>query len=471
MEFLLYIKRGDVLKKSNITVRILNLKLINFKNVGYGEVELGRIDDIDNDCGNVIGIYGQNGSGKTSIIGAMNLIRDLLIGCPVGDEIKDQIMYGKNFMQVETDFYIKKDEELSYEISYKIKIAKKENNIYIEDESISYKKKTENVKDRNKTLIISRYDEDKIKPEYRNQEIIKIFKDKTDFIVEKKMASKLNQSFIFSESLLNNIQKKKDKDLSEYEILNILADYAKNNFFIIDNKRLALSDANVILPISFRNYSNNNMDSLGILPIGLNDTTKLPKDIIKEIKENLKASNKVLSEIIPGLNVSLKELGMKLSDKGEELIEVELVSINNGVEIPIRYESDGIKKIIAVIHVLIAMYSHSSMTVFIDELDAGIFEYLLGEILYIIEERGKGQLIFTSHNLRPLEVLDRNNLVFTTTNPNNRYIKLKNTKANRNLRDMYYRDIQLGGQDEIIYNLTNSAKINRAFRKASEINE
>ena len=30
----------------------------------------------------------------------------------------------------------------------------------------------------------------------------------------------------------------------------------------------------------------------------------------------------------------------------------------------------------------------------VDELDAGIFEYLIGEILQIISESGKGQLIF-----------------------------------------------------------------------------
>ena len=147
---------------------------------------------------------------------------------------------------------------------------------------------------------------------------------------------------------------------------------------------------------------------------------------------------------------------------------VELLSCRKDVEIPVRYESDGIKKIIAVLHLLIAMFNYKSMTVLIDELDSGIFEYLLGEILEIIEQRGQGQLIFTSHNLRPLEVLNKENLVFTTTNPKKRYIKLKNIKTNNNLRDFYYRDLILGGQDEVLYDRTNSAKITRAFRKAGE---
>ena len=98
-------------------------------------------------------------------------------------------------------------------------------------------------------------------------------------------------------------------------------------------------------------------------------------------------------------------------------------------------------------HLLIFMYNNPSITVAIDELDFEIFEYLLGEILKIIAEKGQGQLIFTSHNLRPLETLDKSFIVFTTTNPNNRYIRLTNVKENNNLRSFYYRDIVLGGQD------------------------
>lgn len=36
-----------------------------------------------------------------------------------------------------------------------------------------------------------------------------------------------------------------------------------------------------------------------------------------------------------------------------------------------------------------------------------------------IDKTGKGQLLFTSHNMRPLEVLDNTNIYFTTTNPEN----------------------------------------------------
>lgn len=114
------------------------------------------------------------------------------------------------------------------------------------------------------------------------------------------------------------------------------------------------------------------------------------------------------------------------------------------------------------------MYNSASITVAVDELDSGVFEYLLGEILRIISEKGKGQLIFTSHNLRPLETLDKGFVAFTTTNPENRYIRLTNVKTNNNLRDFYYRDIILGEQDEPLYERTNNSEIALAFIEAGE---
>ena len=73
----------------------------------------------------------------------------------------------------------------------------------------------------------------------------------------------------------------------------------------------------------------------------------------------------------------------------------------------------------------------------IDELDAGIFEYMLGELLDIFQNSAKGQLIFTSHNLRAIEMLDKESIMFSTANPENRYIHMKNVKGSNNLRSMY----------------------------------
>lgn len=449
-------------------VRILEVNLKNYKNISNGTVKMASIENIEDGIGDILGIYGQNGSGKTSIISAIRIIQDMFTGKSLPEDIEEYIMYGQNESEISSLFYIKNGDK-RYKVKYKINLFKDNDDTFIKEESIDYWYK-DNISDdwdRVKGLITNLYNKNNILPKYRNDELLNLYDDENDFIVNKKMKFKDHKSLIFSDELIDLINEKSKDIGEEYEVLSILKHYAVSNLFIIDNKRLALSDANIVLPMNFKNYSNNENISMGVMPIGLDNPTYLPRDAVNEIETSLKASNKVISEIIPELRIKLKELKIQTSKSGEEVL-VELFSCREDIEIPIRYESDGIKKIVAVLHLLIAMFNYKSMSVLIDELDSGIFEYLLGEILEILEQRGKGQLIFTSHNLRPLEVLNKNNLVFTTTNTNNRYIKLKNVKTNNNLRDMYYRDLILGGQDEVIYDKTNSAKIARAFRKAGE---
>lgn len=446
-------------------VRILKVTLKNYKNVANGTIDIENISNIEDEKGNILGIYGQNGSGKTSVINSIKIIKDLFSGKSLPKDINEQVMCGKNEAELNILFYIINDEK-RYKVNYSLIIFKDKKQTYIKEESVNYwyKKDVRDDWDKVRGLIINKHDKNSIYPKHRNEELLKIYDDK-DLIVNKKISFKNNESFIFSKELVKKIKDNPEKINDEYEIIEILQNYAKSNLFIIDNENMALSDANILLSMNLKKNGENGDVSMGVVPIGLDEPTYLPRESVSEIENSLISSNRVIKEIIPDLEIKLRELKIQISESGEEVL-VELLSYRDGMNIPMRYESDGIKKIVAVIHLLIAMFNYRSMTILIDELDSGIFEYLLGEILEILEERGRGQLIFTSHNLRPLEVLDKKNLIFTTTNINNRYIRLKNIKTNNNLRDMYYRDIILGGQDEVIYDTTNSAKIARAFRKA-----
>ena len=125
-------------------------------------------------------------------------------------------------------------------------------------------------------------------------------------------------------------------------------------------------------------------------------------------------------------------------------------------------------KIVCILADYIVAFNQGSTTLVVDEFDSGVFEYLLGELLQIFESAGKGQFIFTSHNLRPLEVIDKKFIRFTTADPYNRYYKLPNVGGTRNLRDLYLRSVQLGGQDVEIYRKTKSFKMIKALKKAGE---
>ena len=59
----------------------------------------------------------------------------------------------------------------------------------------------------------------------------------------------------------------------------------------------------------------------------------------------------------------------------------------------------------------------------------------------------------------PLEIINKKFLVFTTTDPDNRYVRYKNIAAHNNLRDVYIRDIALS-------DFIKSAEISYGVRKA-----
>ena len=218
-------------------------------------------------------------------------------------------------------------------------------------------------------------------------------------------------------------------------------------------------------PLMFK-ISEGNHGYQGMIMLPLDnpiDIREQDKNLVEKIISNM---NIVLTQLIPGLTVGVKDFGSLVLPDGERGNRIQFMSHRDSKEIPLKYESEGIKKIISILQLLIVVYNQSSITVTVDELDAGVFEYLLGELLRIIAEKGKGQLIFTSHNLRPLETIDRGFIAFTTTNPNHRYIRMTNVKDNNNLRSFYYRDIIIGEQDEELYKPTHNAEIALAFREA-----
>ena len=274
----------------------------------------------------------------------------------------------------------------------------------------------------------------------------------------KKTAADNSRSFIFSKKTLEIF---KDSGLYSVYLQTILElrYYATLFLYVIDTKSSGLIRLNFSLPLFTRT---------GLLQLDVRRSNTFTNDALPIVESDIKRVSDVLGQLVPGLSIGFKKIADTLTKSGENASIVMLVANRNGKELPLRDESDGIRKIISILSLLIATYNDQSFTLAVDEFDAGVFEYLLGEILQILEESGKGQFIFTSHNLRPLEVIDKKFLVFTTTNPNNRYYRLKNIGNSNNLRDSYFREIILGEQDEEIYSKTKKYRIVAALRKAGK---
>lgn len=468
-------------------VRIKSIEMKNFKNVQHGKIILYK--KIENRS-NLLALYGQNGSGKTALIEALQLLKLVLCGQPIPAFYTDYIYVESKKAEFTFTFDVQ-NEQGYYEVIYHFCLSKQiesmDNNAdiskehhfikaKIENEVLSSSFESENEKIR-RTKIIDTDCESVFGPDSKYLLLVGSESEKMlELLVSKKLSSSMSKSFIFSRELLSMIRKRKEyfenQDIDQetllfdiyHQLIEQIVLFGNTELFVISTRNTGMISLDV-QPFIFK-YHDKIGGMIGNYIIPLDEKTVIPTKEINIVNRIINAMNVVLVQIIPGLRIGIKEIGQQVLPDNKEGCIIQLMAIKKGQEIPLKYESEGIKKIISILQMLISVYNESSITVAIDELDSGIFEYLLGELLRILDEKGKGQLIFTSHNLRPLETIHRDFIAFTTVNPQNRYMRLKNIQSHNNLRDVYYRDIVLGGQYEDVYDFVHNAEIDFAFQEA-----
>lgn len=471
------------------TVRITGITIDNFKSVHHGTIEFN--------CGkqfipygtksDILGIYGQNGSGKTAVIEALSILKRAMSGSTIPSTYADCVAVGSDFSRLQFSFQLQYPCGETREIEYsfcieKVAMTKDEiesmyKSVLTDMVSDGFTIPNEEFKIRvfNERIRMNRQDENHnsimikqdiidtsstnrpFAPESKLLELVgNNPKSDIELEVAKRTTYEQSRSFVFNRQTLTIF---KDSGLFSiyYQTLLELSYFASYYFYVIDTKSSGMIRLNFALPLYTRK---------GVMHIDVRRPEDYPDPVFESIQEDVSKVSAVLSQLVPGLTINFKKLSDTITKDNEHASSVMLMANRNGVELPLRDESDGVRKIISVLSLLIATYNEQSFTLAIDEFDAGVFEYLLGEILQIMEESGKGQFIFTSHNLRPLEVIDKKHLVFTTTNPDNRYFRLKNIGQSNNLRDIYFREILLGEQDEEVYSKTKKFKIEAALKKA-----
>ena len=537
--------------------RIKEIEFLNFRNIEKGKIELpnSNFTSFLDEEPSILGLYGQNGSGKTSVIMALGLLKKVLSGEKVSCDYVSCIKKGADHCSLSFTFslygklidssgesIISPDMTSCYEVYYsfdindvqdvnendfetyeesgkrkliidneiiKIRVTTKdESEVILPKQSFfdsrkeisDYKGRSFGPKQKydfyisgNKTLE-SEFREIKAisKAESRSFFFSKMFVEKLSEIVKKRsdesqeliekyddLSIKLSTGEIeVNESSVDQLNEQDIAELQEYitilhyivipyYILNSLNLFGRGYLHVIDTVTTGTTNINKQLPFFIWRLNSLNGKTINTLVrINMDGPTKLSEKLYPTVCESIHAVSEVLSKIVPGLTLDIHDLGKELdSTQGNDIHSFELVSNREGSIIPIKYESDGIRRIVSILNLLIAAYNDRSFTIAIDEIDSGIYEYLLGEILTVMADNIKGQLVFTSHNLRPLEVLPAKYLCFTTTDKNNRFTSLSQ-RGNSNLRDTYFRNIILGNDKFQVYQHTDRYKIELAFYKA-----
>lgn len=470
---------------NNSIIRFLSVSINNINNVENGTINVNGFSKKDCwtkytiDHSDIIGLYGQNGSGKTSVVEALALLKM----CVLGEKFfiskenlqkyiqEDLITIGKKNLSLKAQFLITDNIE-SKIIEYSVSFGFRQNS----DPSINVKNI---VVLENEDFTILNMDLSPtdlyINYSFSNKQIIepsnlynKIITNDPDALttisVCKVLSYKECSSFLFK-SDFQNIH-----GLSEvskvFTFLNCFKNHIKSNFCIITKDFTDLTSRNLI-PLAVQDDSQTGT-FLRFIGISLNGSQFIAEPRLPVFYALIEELDAVINSIIPDMHIKPVTIKTELSENNQKGDVIEVVSVRNGNEIPLRYESEGIKKLLCILNLLVLMHNKQNVFVVIDELDASIFEYLLGELLTMLAESGKGQLFFTSHNLYPLELLDKESIFFTTTNPQNRYIKFKYIKPNNNLRDQYLKTIRLGGQDEPVYQESDTTNMRLSFYSAGK---
>ena len=430
------------------TVRFVSLELNNFGCVKNGTISMDKTKIYTSD---ILGVYGQNGSGKSALVNALGFLRILL--CGVGfDNIGNYVRVGEKDVGIKAVFNIAMNGKTN-SFEYSVKIVQSQNDWVISEEKVVVSD-TENPKNRRSLEYYSDEKSCVVKPASlvnkfkhfldNKPELTKGTPTELFFLMQKQVSRFHRTSYLFQPDMIDLYVSYKSDNNGESitDYLSIINYYAQCYFFVIGDSFLQNSiQKNNHLSIVLPNQQVAVLGHLGNFSINLNGST-----FVKETEDGdfflfLQQINYFLKALSPGFELSayktdsFEHMNKKLGNYYDVFIK------KNNVKIPIKYESLGIKKLISLVTVLVFIYKSPSLLIVIDEFDASLHEFVLASFLKAFDKGGKGQIIFTSNNLYPLEVLDKNQCCFTSTNEENRYVTLKYVKPNNNLRNLYLNEI------------------------------
>lgn len=423
-------------------VRLEKIRFQNIKNVKNGEIyfpeqkKLERGEFNIDEFGSVLGIYGQNGSGKTTTVDALRILQNALCGLPLFSFNPSFITVGETSSVVEAEFLIEANDNIFYVI-YSLELGS--NNmmpVFIKKEKISFFSKKEPRKNNyyvfngqggiNNTFASSLNDKERAIYSFTIG-----IETKTNINTQSPLSS------VFNRKTIDVIFKAKGISDDFKFICKSLLSFASYKFAIYS---LSYFNDNQNVGIRFRlRQSNNELSDISDIFVPFLPTT-LNIEQFNAFRRIVNQINKVIPSLIPNYKLDFHLLNSEIEQEYSHTIQFVLVS-RRGKEapIPLSLESNGIKKILSILSGFIDAFNHEGCLIVIDELDSGIFEYLLGEMVYAFANFAKGQLVFNSHNMRILEKVDYKNFFFTTTDRNNAFMQINKVRDSNNLRDMYYK--------------------------------
>lgn len=453
-------------------IRLQRLVLDNMRNISHGVLDF---DDLPAG-GSVTGIYGQNGSGKTTVIDAIGILRALLSGNMLPDTAGDAISVSTGLATLTATLLIGGKQKPSY-LEYKVSLRRANpdsTRARVVSESVRI---GDDLSRLGREALGHRMEDSETDgfvstPVYVWRSIEAVTSVKTVVSRTADRAYMEGRSFLFSrcaaledrpdaEFLIdwvvsrvreaNGVSARSLTYINErfdefVRLRKALCDYATNDVFVSTTRRGSYA-AYAFIPIMEEDSAGRNTEFL----FDLLQPNPLTPGQAKRLGQTVESFDRILPTLVPGLHVLLK-IGTAPSGKdGEDRVTAELFSRRGDITVPFRCESEGVIRITALLGYLKHAYNDENALVAVDEFDSGVFELLLGDMLYQLADGCAGQLVFTAHNLRALEVLPNGCIRTTVTDPNNRFAIIPRKSSTNNQRRRYLTASELGWSGPDIY--------------------
>ena len=446
------------------------IKAKNFKSLKNIEFNLKKTKKKTNDF---IAIYGENGSGKTNLVELFKFLQQVTISRAFDvtwNTLPKEFFQLKNKMidNVPIDFkpiwqltlnleeYRMLNEKEDTEIEYGIKIGDKEGFYYIRF---------------NKEIV-----EEKLYffVNKQNGYYFKLLKSGKNIVKE------LNNNIFVNQKYNIELEENIEKYWGKYSFLSLLNFELKdkNEEYINSNisyKLFNIIDKLISMTVHvnkwfFKFLPDNYMKKSLLLDL---KSGIVSKDKIKEIKKY----ETVLNIFFTQAYADIKSVKYIIEEKELDKIYYKLffnkIIGGNLKSIPIEFESEGTKRIIEEFDTLIGAIMGE--TVIIDEIDNGIHDLLMKNIILSIKDEITGQLIITTHNTLLLEILPKECIYILSTdfkgNKNIHTIKEYGIKIqkNHNIRDLYFKGVFGGIPNTTYVDFEEIKYVLEEYKKGEEI--
>ena len=388
---------------------LLRMKVNGIKNIeneiqiDFYKSTLTRI--LNTSDSHVKAIYGANGAGKTAIIYAVEIYKNLVLDSDylamnnANGALENLINQKNNEFEIEMYYAcLENGNELKKVYRHKFILRKKEDRYFISEEYLSELLGMQlnneskyatlySIKDGVIVEIDKNCDQEKIKNNSMNlltkQSFCSIF-----------FVNAFKNNIYFGEELVSAIQA---NFVFAIQITVLLQASDKNyiDFYSVQSQLMAISDQQKRLSSdTFFNLLRGNR----ILKTQTESVQKKDFEKFKTYVDNLSSFIKVFKDDLEKIEIKKEENGNKY--------ECELILIyKDGKRVNKKFESTGIKKLIQIYSALCSV--ENGGIVFIDEFDANIHDVLLVKLVEYVMNYAEGQLVFTTHNLAPMDALQK----------------------------------------------------------------